>query len=261
MADSRVAYGLAKKYGIDTSGMSPGEVWEALKEKGVTPENASKGAYDSRSDIQSLKRINDKSDNRRFNEWANNLVPRGQTDIPDGVSKVDFIQRELGVSSKIAQEYIYAIEAYADNIYTAIRAYQQGENIEDIEEIAKISDNLEEYIRKAPRCNGGETYRGVGLSDEDLAKFMVGSTHDMKGVSSWSSEPTIANEFADHYKEQGYGVIFHSKTQSKGTAIRHLVNQDVYGENEVIVSKESKYRVLKRETDGIGRIHVYLEEI
>ena len=36
MADNRIAYGLAKKYGIDTRGMSPKEVWEALKGKGIT---------------------------------------------------------------------------------------------------------------------------------------------------------------------------------------------------------------------------------
>ena len=35
MADNRIAYGLAKKYGIDTDGMSPKEVWEALAKKGV----------------------------------------------------------------------------------------------------------------------------------------------------------------------------------------------------------------------------------
>lgn len=40
MADNRIAYGLAKKHGIDTAGMSPREVWEALKEKGVTKEIA-----------------------------------------------------------------------------------------------------------------------------------------------------------------------------------------------------------------------------
>ena len=37
--DNRRAYGLAKAHGIDTTGMSPREVWEALKEKGVTQEN------------------------------------------------------------------------------------------------------------------------------------------------------------------------------------------------------------------------------
>lgn len=36
MADNRVAYGLAKKHGIDTTGMSPAQVWDALKEKGVS---------------------------------------------------------------------------------------------------------------------------------------------------------------------------------------------------------------------------------
>ena len=35
MADNRIAYGLAKKYGIDTTGMKPSEVWEALRDKGV----------------------------------------------------------------------------------------------------------------------------------------------------------------------------------------------------------------------------------
>ena len=40
MADNRIAYGLAKKYGIDTKGMSPKQVWDALKEKGVSQENA-----------------------------------------------------------------------------------------------------------------------------------------------------------------------------------------------------------------------------
>lgn len=42
MADNRIAYGLAKKYGIDTKGMSPKEVWDALKEKGVTEEGYKK---------------------------------------------------------------------------------------------------------------------------------------------------------------------------------------------------------------------------
>lgn len=29
MADNRAAYGLAKKYGIDTTGMTPKQVWDA----------------------------------------------------------------------------------------------------------------------------------------------------------------------------------------------------------------------------------------
>ncbi len=36
--------------------MTPGEVWDALKDKGVNPENIGKGAYNSRNDIQPLKK-------------------------------------------------------------------------------------------------------------------------------------------------------------------------------------------------------------
>lgn len=41
MSSQSIAYGLAKKHGIDTKGMSPKEVWEALAKKGVTSFNQS----------------------------------------------------------------------------------------------------------------------------------------------------------------------------------------------------------------------------
>ena len=40
MANNRIAYGLAKQYGIDTTGMSPKDVWEALKGKGINQDNS-----------------------------------------------------------------------------------------------------------------------------------------------------------------------------------------------------------------------------
>ena len=42
MANNRIAYGLAKRYGIDTTGKSPKEVWDALKEKGLTEKDAAR---------------------------------------------------------------------------------------------------------------------------------------------------------------------------------------------------------------------------
>ncbi len=41
MANNKVAYGLAKKYGIDTTGMTPKEVWDALKERGISQADSS----------------------------------------------------------------------------------------------------------------------------------------------------------------------------------------------------------------------------
>ena len=42
MANNRIAYGLAKRYGIDTTGKSPKEVWDALREKGLTEKDAAR---------------------------------------------------------------------------------------------------------------------------------------------------------------------------------------------------------------------------
>ena len=193
--------------------------------------------------------------------WQNDLTPRGQTDIPDGETKTRFVQRELGVSAARAQEYVDAIDAYADNLYAEIRAYQQGQAVENQNEIAHISNDLEEYIKRAPRWNGGETLRGMGLSDEDLQKYTVGSEHDMKGVSSWSNEPNIAEEFADHYKKLGNSVIFHSPTQNKGTGVRHLTRNEDFDEYEIIASKDSRYKVVGIEKDNNDRTHIFLEEV
>ncbi len=47
VANNRIAYGLAKSLGIDTSGMSPMEVWAALDDRGVTDEDIAYCTYNS----------------------------------------------------------------------------------------------------------------------------------------------------------------------------------------------------------------------
>lgn len=75
MADNRIAYGLAKKYGIDTSGMSPKEVWEALKKKGVTEENISVEAYDSKENkaVATAEKVNEKQNQ---NKQVKNIIKK-----------------------------------------------------------------------------------------------------------------------------------------------------------------------------------------
>lgn len=266
MADNRIAYGLAKKYGIDTNGMSPKEVWDALKGHGVTQQNAQEkyssdgngGTHEpTTAEKKRLKELGVEDD------WKNDLDPRGQVDIEFGITKESYVSRELGVDTETANRYVSAIDAYADERYSDIRAYQRGEKVNDQQGIASIAEDIEEYIKKAPRWNGGETYRGMGLSDDDLSKYTLGSVHDMGGVSSWSSEEEIARQFGDEYKKKfGNSVILHSKTQKKGTAIRHLSKYPgESGENEVIASNESQYKVIDKKMDKDGRIHIYMEEV
>lgn len=46
MADNRIAYGLLKSMGVDTTGWTPKQAWEYLKKHGITPENAYQKQYD-----------------------------------------------------------------------------------------------------------------------------------------------------------------------------------------------------------------------
>lgn len=50
MADNRIAYGLAKKHGIDTDGMTPKQVWDALNEKGIDWQREYKADRDAEAD-------------------------------------------------------------------------------------------------------------------------------------------------------------------------------------------------------------------
>lgn len=58
MANNRIAYGLAKKYGIDTKGMTPRQVWDALAEKGITVHGEhEKNAKKSKEELKELVRV------------------------------------------------------------------------------------------------------------------------------------------------------------------------------------------------------------
>ncbi len=81
MADNRIAYGLAKKYGINTKDMSPKEVWEALKNKGVTEENISDGAYNSQESKakELVKKVTEKKGNKERRTEAKDVIKKIKT--------------------------------------------------------------------------------------------------------------------------------------------------------------------------------------
>lgn len=51
--DNRIAYGLAKREGIDTKGMTPKEVWEALDNNGI---KSGRSGYDSKEKFPTVKK-------------------------------------------------------------------------------------------------------------------------------------------------------------------------------------------------------------
>ena len=184
-------------------------------------------------------------------------ISRGQITQKIDIPKT-FVANELGISEDEAQKYISALKGYTgDNYYGAIRDAQRGGKQSD--KIVQMGNNVETYIDKAPKWNGGETYRGVTLSRKELNSLNVGSTIDMGGTSSWSSKQSVAAKFADKakYVRGKKPVVFVSATQKNGTGIRHL--SKLKREEEVVVSKNSKYTINDIKLNN-GITYVYLGE-
>lgn len=182
-----------------------------------------------------------------------------------GVSKV---AEYLGVPKKKANDYINAVLGYSEADYTIIRDIQRGSlgGLESFPPFArkayeKKAKDLESFIGKSPKWAGGKTYRGISLSDSDVAKIKVGKTFDVNGggSASWSTDPGVADAFASTFGRKGHrSVIFVSPTQRKGTSIKHLSgNED---EDEVLVSKSARYTVSRIEKAS-DTTYVYVKEV
>lgn len=98
MADSRIAYGLAKKYGIDTKGMSPKEVWDALKEKGVTEEGYKKEQGEKKQQAEKIYNtdVPTPAENERLREMGIKDKPR------ENLSAEERRLKELGIEGNEA---------------------------------------------------------------------------------------------------------------------------------------------------------------
>lgn len=200
-------------------------------------------------------------------KWDNGLTPRGQVKERIGEDDLyDFVANELGASTERATEYTDAVMTFTDaqsDYYSEIRRYQRKEPLQFLSEAEtqKMSDDIEEYIMKAPRWNGGETYRGSTVSDSELAQYIPGYEFGMGGTSSWSGTRQIAKDFAERNATptRPNSVIYHCDTQSKGTGIKHI---SIYeGEDEVLCSMESRWEVVRTETDSDYITHVYVKEV
>lgn len=262
----KLCYGVVGSY-MDTSKMTVDEVVkEFLRHEGVSSaeeyhDKANKNTYGKlKQDI--LTKQN--KDDIIKDKWNNGLPPRGHVQEKIEEDEVyNFVAKDLGISVEEATKYTDSILEFSDTEYRNIRHYQQGKvpDVVDGKNVKILSEHIEEYIQKAPRWNGGETFRGVSLSDESLRALMPGYEFDMEGSSSWTSVQTIAKEFVEKRvtPERPNPVVYHCKTQSKGTSIRHI---SVYEEeNEVLCSKESKYKVISLKRDINNVTHIYLEEV
>ena len=168
--------------------------------------------------------------------------------------RIAALMSDLSIGEEDAKKYLSSFKEYSDERYSEIR---KGEG-----KYAEDQKRIEDYIEKAPTWDSkGTLYRGMTIPFEDAVKLKKGKLFDMQGLSSWSSDKETADEFAEgSWKSGSTAITFVVKKINKGTSIVHLSRQD---ENEVLVSKKSKFKIQKIEDGppGISRLFVYVDEV
>lgn len=183
------------------------------------------------------------------------------------------IKNMTGCSDTDADRFYTAVRRFSEDWDYDIRQVQMGNTTlkckhgRDINDVIAAAEDIEEFIRVSPKWAGGSTYRGMSLSPLELAdtldKLNAGTFHNF-GCASWSTDKKVSMKFsARHIDEDSpaFGdkkteaVVLVLKEQKRATSIRHISR--VFGEHEVLASKECRYRfVSQKKARGITYIEV-----
>lgn len=174
--------------------------------------------------------------------------------LQDDASKIG-----IKISKQKAKELITSINDFTGGGYSRVSAYNKGgekalkewlvkKNIKVTKKLItktiRDAKNIEEYLRIAPRfAEKTKVFRGVDKGRKIYSKLSKGSTIDMQGSISFSSNISKAANFAD----ETTGVIFELKeAPNLSSSIRHI--SGTYTEQEVLISHTTRYNVIGKAT-------------
>jgi len=180
--------------------------------------------------------------------------------------KKDAQESGVKLASWEPREIYNAISDWSGKQYRQIRAYQEfGDvafsfNKELLEKVRSESEYIEKYIQFSPKYKDEPIFRGVIFSkkDDPFKIFKVGDIIDQHGTSSWTSKKEIAEKFAG--RGDVNGVVFVLKENQTGVSITHISRFGA-DEEEIIMSKDARYRVLNVTRNEKGFIEVLVEEV
>lgn len=212
--------------------------------------------------------------------WTvNNTPQKGHVYLDSSTeeSKKAKISELTGVYDKQKiNDYYNAAYGFSYQWDYEIRRYQSGlldhtfvsRHGHSYEEIKKRAEDLEEWIDRSPKWDGGTTYRGMCLSKKQLGDLIDKLTSEegagMLGASSWSTDKETSTYFAGvgyhdeitPYELKTQKVVLVAKTQKNATSLRYLSR--FKGEYEVLSSQRNRYRFLRMRERG-GYIYIEVE--
>ena len=150
------------------------------------------------------------------------------------------IQVETGVDKETAWKYQRAITDYTSPWKPNYKEYTAGNRPDETKAIDEMLSKMGTY--------DGEIYRGMALGKRDAAQFLsnakVGAEIQMKGLSSWTSDKSIAERFRDTQngvnQNNKVGVVLRTKNKS-GVGIAHI--SSTRDEAEVLVNTKARWKV------------------
>ena len=146
-------------------------------------------------------------------------------------------------NSKTSTEIQQAFQYYAMGVYGDENDKDKWDRDNKISEFIESNTNL--------KLKNTTLYRGVVLTDAELAALKVGQDANIKGLTSWSDREMVGHMYAvgsDGYTmgdKKGNPVVFIDANTNDAVA-----NPYTYPQNEGMRSKNMTYTVTKIQTQG-----------
>ena len=235
MANNKLAYGLAKEHGIDTEGMTPGQVWEALKKAGISVHGQA-----ARDKIKSAGY----SDEGMSDEWAEELAKTfsgARTGTTKHIGTLDFSDKQQVIS--VIQE---AERQFSELTYEAcLTITADGKIMLSKGEEARIYIDIDNRNGAYSYHNHPKRVTNYSFSAEDVGDFLS-SGEQYSAASdhlySYSMERTPETIDAD------YDEIVHQfrkayyKKVIPLAATSDLFNVDTDGNHTILEYLSTKYK-------------------
>jgi len=176
------------------------------------------------------------------------------------------------ISLERAKEYYHACLFWSEDPSES-RSLQQG-SYDGTEErkkrVEKDTKRMEQLFEFYPVYKEGTSkiYRGIILDPDEgwsnlqiKLAFQKGNMIDMKGLSSWSSDPNVARNFAANSSGRPWREYLHvtfESTNKKGISLKSMSQSP--RESEVLHSSKTKWKVKNTEDLGNNHFKIQLEE-
>lgn len=172
-----------------------------------------------------------------------------------------------GVTSQEAKDMYSAVRDFTGSYSSAIRSAQQKGDTSSYygKQGAQVENFIAAGIKSGNGWNGGATYRGIGgISDAALKNIQAlkpGDSVDcnLSAAASWSTNRHTSEGFGSSYN---HVTFVHTGSSQKGVSVKKI--SSVGYENEVLVSKSAKYKVVAVVPGPVGKYnsqtYVYVED-